>query len=164
MSFFEWVKREWHVVEGHAKWDFYRWLFTLSAALVVGLGAYLVHKLRYAPDWLPYAVAFALALFVFFWMGSRLTASLASPEPIQSAKPISGPKLDPREPDLRTHIREILFRLKRLPISNDIFVLLRVSAVNHGESDTMKIKLEGKTTLVLPSNFRSCREALLHFE
>jgi hypothetical protein len=71
MNLLEWVKKEWHVVEGNAKWDFYKYGFAIAGTSVVAVGAYLVHRLQYGPDWLPYAVVFVLALIVFIWMGSR---------------------------------------------------------------------------------------------
>ena len=140
MSFLEWVKKEWHVIEGHAKWDFYKWvfgLFLVAGAAALTLGAYLVHRLRYGPDWLPYAVGFVLALLVFFWMGNRLTTTSSNPTATQSPRAVHRAKLNPHDPDLRAEIQEILFHLKRLPISNDVFVLLRVSVVNHGESEAV---------------------------
>jgi hypothetical protein len=72
MSLLERIKKEWHTVEGNAKWDLYKWAFTISGAAVVALGAYIVHRLKYGPDWFPYSVGFLLALIVFIWMGDKL--------------------------------------------------------------------------------------------
>ena len=80
MGFPERVKREWQDVKGNAKWDLYK----VIGAAVLALGAYLIHRLKYGPDWLPYAVAFILALFVFFWMGSRLTESSSTVRRLKS--------------------------------------------------------------------------------
>ena len=135
MSFLERAQREWHVVEGHAKWDLYKF----TGAAVLALGAYLVHRLKYGPDWLPYAVAFVLALFVFFWMGSNLTVSSSA---IQRTEPIQKTTLSPNDPDLRAEIQEVLFHFKRNLLSNDIFVLMRVGVVNHGEGEAVVTKWE----------------------
>jgi hypothetical protein len=141
MNFRDRIKREWHVIEGHAKWDFYKWvfgLFLVAGAAVLTLGTYLVHRMwRYGPDWLPYAVGFVLALILFFWMGKKLTVSSSNPTVAQSAKPAQKTTLSPHDPDLRADIQEVLFHLKRLRISNDVFVVLRVSVVNHGESEAV---------------------------
>jgi hypothetical protein len=138
MSLREWIKKEWHVVEGNAKWDFYKWAFrafAIAGAAVLALGAYLVHRLKYGPDWLPYAVGFVLALIAFIWMGNKLTVPpYDSPA---TAKPVHAAPLDPRAPNLRADIQEVLFHCKRLSISNDVFVLLRVSVVNHGEGEAV---------------------------
>jgi len=153
MGLREWFKREWHVVEGHAKWDFYKWVFGLAGASVLALGAYLVHKLKYGPDWLPYAVVFVLALFILFWAGNRMTPISPPSKVTQSTKepaaiaPVEVEAKDdvranPNDPDLRAKIEEVLFFLKRETITNDVFVLMRVSIVNHGESEAVVTKWE----------------------
>jgi len=146
MSIVEWFKREWHVIEGHAKWDFYRWAFALAGASVVALGAYLVHRMRnFVPDWLPYVAAFGLALFIFFWVGSKLTGTSNKIQPAEPAVPVDPPEvasevhapLNPNEPNLKTEILEIFFYLKRLSISNDNFILMRLRVVNHGTQEAV---------------------------
>jgi hypothetical protein len=137
MSLLEWIKKEWHVVEGNAKWDFYKWGFALAAAAVLTLGAYLVHRLKYGPDWLPYAVGFVLALIVLMWMGSKITVPPHKATAIQPGKAVQTATIDPRAPDLRAVIEEVLFRFNRRSVSNEIWVVLRVSVVNHGEGEAV---------------------------
>jgi hypothetical protein len=135
MSLREWIKKEWHVVEGNAKWDFYKWGFGFAGAAVLAFGAYLVHRLKYGPDWLPYGVGFVLALIVFIWIGNKLT--VRPYDPTAPAKPVHAAPLDPRAPNLRADIQEALFHMRRQFISNEIFVALRVSVVNHGEGEAV---------------------------
>jgi hypothetical protein len=145
MSVLKWFKREWHVIEGHAKWDFYKWAFALAGASVVALGAYLVHRMRnFVPDWLPYVAAFGLALFVFFWVGSKLTGTSNTIQPAEPVVLVAPPDvasevhaLNPDEPDLKTEILEVFFYLKRLSISNDNFILMRLRVVNHGTQEAV---------------------------
>jgi hypothetical protein len=156
MGIVERFKREWRVIEGHAKWDFYKWVFGTAAASVVALGAYLVHKiLNYGPDWLPYAAAFALALFIFFWVSSKLTGTSNTLQPTTPTVLVTPPGaarevhavLNPNASNLKTEILEILFYLKRLPLSNDNFILMRLRVVNHGTEEAVVTGWQLKLTV-----------------
>ena len=63
----EWLKKQWHIVEGNAKFRFLEYI----GGLVIVAGAYLIHKLPHTPDWLPYAAVFVLSVVCFVWIGSR---------------------------------------------------------------------------------------------
>jgi hypothetical protein len=154
MSVTKWFKREWHIIEGNAKWDFYKWAFGLAAASVIALGAYLVHRMRnYGPDWLPYVAAFGLALFIFFWVSSKLAGTSNTLQPAEPAVPVAAPEvaegapLDPNEPNLKAEILAVFFNLKRLPISNDNFVLMLLRVVNHGTQEAVVTRWQLKLSI-----------------
>jgi hypothetical protein len=133
MSLLEWIKREWHTVEGNAKWDFYKWALAIAGAAMVGFGTYLVQQLNKVPTWIPFTVGVVLALINFIWLGNKTAVSSSS----RTAKSVQPNVLDPHAPDLRADIQEVLFHMRRLLISNEIFVLLRVDVVNHGEGEAV---------------------------
>lgn len=75
MGLMDWVRREWGDIKGNAKWDLYK----VVGAAVIASGAYLVHRLKYGPDWLPYAMGLTLAVLVIFRMGTwRIGGALMS--------------------------------------------------------------------------------------
>jgi hypothetical protein len=70
----DFVKREWHEVRAHFKYEVYRWVVLGAGGLVIAAGAYLIHKFP-GPDWVLPACIFVLAVAVLWWLGSRIGKS-----------------------------------------------------------------------------------------
>jgi hypothetical protein len=92
----EWFKKQWHIVEGNAKFRLVEYI----GGLVIVAGGYLVHRLPHTPDWLPYAAVFVLAAVCFVWLGSRAR------EPMKEA-------VKPPMPSAPASLRERLFSLSK---------------------------------------------------
>jgi hypothetical protein len=71
MGMFDFLKGEYRKIESHVKYDLYKWGTFTAGGTLIAVGAWLVHKISWLPDWAAYAAAFVLALFAFIWFSGR---------------------------------------------------------------------------------------------
>ena len=69
----DFIRSEWSEVRGDLKYDLYKWGTITVGGSMVALGAWLVHKISWFPDWVPYLAAFILTMFAFMWSSKRLS-------------------------------------------------------------------------------------------
>jgi hypothetical protein len=130
MAIVQWFRDEWKMQWPLVRFEIYRWGL---AAVIAAIPATLVYTLskmaKQVPPWAAPASVFVILIFLFFFLRSRMP-SAESPIVRSPRKKKSSNKFD-----LRAEPLDICFHHKRLPISNDVFVLLRVSVVNHGQEE-----------------------------
>jgi hypothetical protein len=140
MSTRSWMQNEWKDIKGNVKYEVYKWGAITLGGLMVATFGLLVHKVVRYPEWAPYAAVFVLALFGFAWFSDRLraVAQKTAPQfPKQVDAETETPVLDPKPPNLKAEILEALFSMKRQSLSNNIFILMQLRVVNHGEEEVV---------------------------
>jgi hypothetical protein len=127
MSLREWFRKEWDVVFGGIRYDIYKWGALLVAAAIPTSAIVALSKAPALPQWVTPTSVFVLLVVLFLLLRSRLSSTgspVVRPRSKKSSKSI-----------LKAELHTIVFHHKRLRISNDVFVLLQVSIVNHGQDE-----------------------------
>ena len=66
------VKAEWGQIRSQFKYDIYKWGAVTTVGTILAIGAWLLHKISWLPDWAPYLAVFVFALIAFVWFSKRL--------------------------------------------------------------------------------------------
>src|SRR6266851_4896821 len=148
---FRWLRRQWADIKGHLKWDLIKWSIASTAGVTIAAGVALWQAIKHAPvDRYLFGVLFFGSATLFFYLSNRLIPRGVLFNPAESgtgSSPlVSLPEaaVDPRNPNLKGHIYEVLFYVDRQPLLSDIELLLHLEIVNHGEQEVsiMEWKLE----------------------
>jgi hypothetical protein len=133
MQFSKYLKREWQEIRADFKYDLYKWLALTVGASMLALLTWLLRKVPRLPEWGPPGILFLVALFAFVFLASRLSA----PSPAVATHPPAFPSqpTDTKNPNLRAEILDVLFFLRRHSLSDEVFVLLNIRVVNHGDEN-----------------------------
>jgi hypothetical protein len=78
MSLSNLVKAEWGEIRSHFKYDIYKWGAVTTIGIMLAIGAWLLHKILWLPDWAPYLAVFVFALIAFIWFSKRLGSPVQS--------------------------------------------------------------------------------------
>jgi hypothetical protein len=78
MSRSEFIRAEWSQIKSHFKYDIYKWGTVTTVGTMLAIGAWLLHKISWLPDWAPYLAVFVFALIAFIWFSNRLGAPVQS--------------------------------------------------------------------------------------
>lgn len=135
-----WFLRQWNDVKGNAKWEVAKILLqSLFGGSIIASFVALWKALRHGP-FEPYLFGAVLLVSAgLFFRVSRHSADqfqVHSPRTPPRSQP-SHPVVDLKKPNLRTEIMEVLFSIQRFGLSNDIFILLNLRVVNHGEEEVV---------------------------
>ncbi len=132
-----WLRRQYDDIKGHLKYELLR---TVVLSLVGGTALALLYafwqRLKQVPkDLYLLGGLFILSTAMFFYLANRLQAFRPiqrnqPPKPVPPSIPI-----DPKKPNLKCEIQEILFHVESLGIISNFHILLRVRVVNYGEQE-----------------------------
>jgi hypothetical protein len=140
-----WLGQQYRDIKGHLKFEMLRQLVAiLSGATVVGLLYAFWQRLRQVPiDLYLFGGLFILSAVIFLYFARGVqTVRSAEQSKEEPSEPVPAPALiptptpvDPRKPDLKCEIQEILFYVEKLGILSNIYVLAQVRVVNYGEQE-----------------------------
>lgn len=139
----KWLIEQWRQVRGHIKFEIGKWLIfnALGGATLIGLVVWFRQKLLHAsPDWYLFGFVFAASLILFLYSDAKIVKNFFSrtSSPIPSSQdPAPEIPLEPHKARLKADILDILFHTERFALMNDVFVLLQVRVVNHGEEEVV---------------------------
>ena len=141
-----WLTQQYRDIRGHLKFEMLRQVVAiLSGATMIGLLYAFWQRIKQVPiDLYLLGGLFIVSASIFFYFGSRLRGVQAvqekkppKEEPPKAVLPLAltPPPVDPKKPNLKCEIQDILFYVERLFIGNDVYVLLQVRVVNYGEQE-----------------------------
>src|SRR6266403_89797 len=171
---FEWIRRQWIDIKGNLKWDLITWAIASTAGVTIAAGVALWQAIKHAPvDRYLFLALFLASATLFFYLCNRFiprgglsnpTESKISSSPLISLQEVP---VDPRRPNLKGQVFEILFYVEKQPLLYDIELLVHLQVVNHGEQEVSitewKLELEvgGKSTeceeAEIPADWRVVR-------
>jgi hypothetical protein len=129
---------EYHDIKGHLKYDLLKTvILSVSGATMIGLLYAFWQRLKQVPlDMYLLGGLFILSTFVFFYSANR-RQPIRSQQTQKPEPELPPPTIDPKKPNLKCEIQEILFDVQRQLINNEIRVLMQVQVVNYGDQEVV---------------------------
>jgi hypothetical protein len=133
MGIRKWIKNEWKDVKGNFKYEIYRALF--GGTVIASFLAFW-KSLQHA-HFEPYLYCSILLLSASLFVYASKHSAIEHISPDSHPRAEITEQIDPKKPNLRADLLEVLFHFTRRGLGNDIFILLGIRVVNYGEEDAV---------------------------